>query len=259
MADPPSKPASAGQPFSLSAIGVPEPGPLEARREKVLYGLIGLFLLSLIIANVFAASKLIQIDLFGFHTVVVAAGILPYPLTFLVTDLISELYGQRRARWVVMVGFVVSVGLLALVEIGKAVTPLDPKQQEVFVAFFSSTTRAVSASMIAYLVAQVIDVQLFHFWKRLTKGRHLWLRNNGSTVGSQLVDTVVVTTVLFWGTSPPFMDGQVMGVAEIAPIIRDGFIFKAIVALIDTPLFYLGVRWLGPVVSDPTGSDPQRA
>ncbi len=259
MADAPSPSAPAAAALPLSAIGVPEPTPLEARREKVLYSLIGVFLLSLIVANTFAASKLIQIDLLGFHTVIVAAGILPYPLTFLVTDLISELYGARRARWVVMVGFVVSVGLVALVEIGRAVTPLDPAQQKIFTAFFSSTTRAVAASMAAYLVAQVIDVQLFHFWKRLTKGRHLWLRNNGSTVGSQLVDTVVVTTALFWGTSPPFMNGEVMGLAEIAPIIRDGFIFKAIVALIDTPLFYLGVAWLGPVVSDPPPADPPSA
>jgi uncharacterized integral membrane protein (TIGR00697 family) len=223
---------------------------IERRRELVYLGLVGTFLLALIVANVFAASKLIQIDL-GFHTVVVAAGILTYPITFLVTDLISEVYGKERAEMTVWIGLAVSVGLVALVQLGKAVPALDPVQQEQFSAFFSSTGRAVAASMCAYLVAQWIDVQLFHFWKRLTHGRHLWLRNNGSTIGSQLVDTIVVTTALFWGTSPPFMNGQVMGVDEIAPIIRDGFIFKGIVALLDTPLFYLGVAVLSRVLRSP--------
>jgi uncharacterized integral membrane protein (TIGR00697 family) len=157
------------------------------------------------------------------------------------------------------VGFVVSIGLLLFIEIGKAVPAFDPEQQKLFVGFFSSNTRAVTASMLAYLVAQFLDVRLFHWWKKVTGGRHLWLRNNGSTVGSQLVDTVIVTTVLFWGTSPPFMNGQVMGMAEIAPIIRDGFIFKAIVAGVDTPLLYLCVRWLRPQVPPEEPTPPRES
>lgn len=217
------------------------------RRERIFLVLVGLFLLALIVANVFAASKLISLDL-GFHTVVVAVGILPYPVTFLVTDLISELYGRERASFTVLVGFFVSVGLLLFIELGKRVPAFDPAQQELFARFFSTNVRAVAASMLAYLIAQFLDVRLFHWWKKVTRGRHLWLRNNGSTVGSQLVDTVVVTTVLFLGTSPPFMEGKTMGMQEIAPIIRDGFLFKAIVALLDTPLFYLGVHLLRPRV-----------
>lgn len=214
-----------------------------SRSEKVYVSLLGTFLLCLIVANVFAASKLVQIPL-GFHTVTVAAGILPYPITFLVTDLLSELYGRKRANFAVILGFVMSLGLLLFIEIAKWVPPLDPVQQEGFESFFATNTRAVLASMLAYLVAQFLDVRLFHFWKDLTDGKHLWLRNNGSTVGSQLMDTVLVTTVLFWGTSPPFMNGATMGMADIAPIIRDGFIFKAIVALLDTPLLYLFVHLL---------------
>lgn len=220
-----------------------------SRRERVFLVLVGVFLLALIVANVFAASKLIRIDL-GFHVIVVAVGILPYPVTFLVTDLISELYGRERANFTVLVGFGVSVGLLLFIEVAKLTPGYDAAQQEAFAGFFSSNTRAVAASMLAYLVAQLLDVRVFHWVKRLTKGRHLWLRNNGSTVGSQLMDTVIVTTVLFWGTSPAFMEGRPMGMADIGPIIRDGFVFKAIVALIDTPLLYLFVRLLGPSAAD---------
>ncbi|MCP4504136.1 MAG: queuosine precursor transporter [Deltaproteobacteria bacterium] len=120
-------------------------------------------------------------------------------------------------------------------------TSLVPVHQENFDDFFTSNTRAITASMLAYVVAQLLDVRLFHFWKNLTQGRHLWLRNNGSTFGSQLVDTVLVTAILFWGTALPGQSGT-YGLSEIAPLIRDGFIFKAIVALIDTPLLYLAVE-----------------
>lgn len=219
--------------------------PSYPRSEKAFLAVAAAFLLALIVANVFAASKLVVIRL-GFHDVIVAAGILAYPVTFLATDLISELWGRKRADFVVIVGLGVSLGLLVFIEVGRWVPSLNEEMDKVFVGFFSSSTRAILASMIAYLVAQLLDVRLFHFWKEKTKGKHLWLRNNGSTVGSQLVDTVLVTTILFWGVTPPGAQGA-MGVAEIAPIIRDGFIFKAIVAAIDTPLLYLCVRLLRPL------------
>lgn len=222
--------------------------PAYPRSEKAFLAVAAAFLLALIVANVFAASKLVVIHL-GFHDVIVAAGILAYPVTFLATDLISELWGRKRADFVVIVGLGVSLGLLVFIEIGRWVPALNVEMDSVFVGFFSSSTRAILASMIAYLVAQLLDVRLFHFWKEKTKGKHLWLRNNGSTVGSQLVDTVLVTTILFWGVTPPGATAP-MGVGEIAPIIRDGFIFKAIVAAIDTPLLYLAVRLLRPFVDE---------
>jgi uncharacterized integral membrane protein (TIGR00697 family) len=218
------------------------------RSEKIFVMLVGFFVLALLMANVFAASKIIRVMSVGDWDMIVAVGILAYPVTFLVTDLISELYGRARANFTVLVGFAVSIGMLAMIEIAKVVEAIDPEQQRVFLAFFQTNVRAVAASMLAYVVAQFLDVRLFHFWKDLTEGKHLWLRNNGSTVGSQLVDTVLVTTVLFYGSSPPFMNGAVMGMPEIWPIIVSGFAFKALVALADTPLIYLGVRLLRPHV-----------
>jgi len=205
--------------------------PSRAEQLYVLFG--GVFFLALVVANVFAAQKLIVVDL-GFHKLVVAGGILAYPVTFLITDLISEVFGKRRADAVVVTGFVLSLGLLAFIEIGRAVPALTVEQQQAYDAYFTSNTRAILASMVAYVVAQLLDVRLFHFWKRLTNGRHLWLRNNGSTVGSQLVDTVLVTVILFYGV-------ELSGGTTIGTMIRDGFIFKAIVALVDTPLLYVCV------------------
>ena len=104
------------------------------------------------------------------------------------------------------------------------------------------TDPAVFASMVAYLIAQFIDIRIFHFWKRLTKGKHLWLRNNGSTIISQLVDTasvlflLCITGVIEWSRFPG--------------LLENGFIFKVMVAFLDTPLFYLGVWYLKPKVHD---------
>ena len=117
-----------------------------------------------------------------------------------------------------------------------------PVSDETYAAAFSNTWRVIAASMLAYLFAQFFDVRLFHFWKRLTKGRHLWLRNNASTVFSQLLDSVLVVLVLFSG---------VWGVEQMVATMFDLWLFKAMVALVDTPLFYLGTWWLKRASSRP--------
>jgi len=101
-------------------------------------------------------------------------------------------------------------------------------------AVFRNAWRIIAASMIAYLFAQFVDVRIFHFWKKLTNGKHLWLRNNGSTIASQLIDTTLVISILF------------LGVWDMNQIIRgifDGWLFKMLMAFIDTPIIY-GVIYL---------------
>ena len=105
---------------------------------------------------------------------------------------------------------------------------------------------AVAASMIAYLLAQLCDVRLFHFWKSLTKGKHLWLRNNLSTVVSQLVDTTAIMTVLYFANN---LGSSIQSISDLVGLIFASYIFKVLVALFDTPLFYLGVWALKDKVS----------
>lgn len=223
------------------------------RREKVYLALAALFIASLLIANIitfklFTVPLPLGMRLFGQTAVVLAAGILPYPVTFLVTDLISELYGPRRADAVVWAGFFVSLYVLLILRLGAWVPPFGteahtPEQvQALYEGVFGQSSRAIVASMIAYLVAQLFDVRAFHFWKRLTAGRHLWVRNNGSTIASQLLDTLLVITILFY---------HVLPLATIVQIIVASYIFKVLFALLDTPFFYLGVRWLTPLVGHP--------
>lgn len=172
---------------------------------------------------------------FGLYTFEISVGILPYPVTFLVTDIISEIYGKARADAVVKAGLIASVFVMAFVLLADFVpqTAWSPVSDEVFHQVFGLYGPAVFASMTAYLTAQFIDIRVFHFWKRLTGGRHLWLRNNASTMFSQLVDTATVllllcaTKTIAWGRFPD--------------LLLNGYLFKVLVAAVDTPFFYLSV------------------
>ena len=181
------------------------------------------------------ANKFVTVDL-GFKVFVVSAGILPYPITFLVTDLISELYGQKKANRAVASGFIASIFVLIFLWLGGifSAIPDSVVSDQTYNAVFRNAWRIIAASMVAYLIAQFIDVRIFHFWKKLTKGKHLWLRNNGSTIASQLVDTTLVICILFIG---------VWDFKQIFNGIIDGWLFKMLIALIDTPIIY-GVIYL---------------
>lgn len=218
--------------------------PLQGRAETLYLLLASLFIGALVVCNLIANKFLtVELGLFGYSkTFILSAGALPYPLTFLVTDLLSEIYGRKRANRVVACGFVTSLFVLGTLWLGHQFPAIEdsPVNDEVYLAAFQNAWRVIAASMSAYLVAQIVDIRVFHFWKRLTRGKHLWLRNNASTVFSQLVDSTLVVLVLFWG---------VKSGPEMRAIILDLWLFKALVALCDTPLFYLTTgaaeRWLG--------------
>ena len=207
----------------------------EGRRREALYLyliLAGVFISLLVSCNLIF-QKFISWEPFGWYRFEISVGLIPYPLTFLVTDLISEIYGRKKANMVVVVGLIcaVIVGLIVyLAEIGPAIEN-SPVSDETFSTVFGLTGVAVSASMAAYLIAQFIDIRLFHFWKGLTKGKHLWLRNNFSTILSQLVDTSVVLLLLCSFEALPW--------SIFWTLFISGFLFKVIVAALDTPLFYL--------------------
>ena len=198
-------------------------------KEQFYIFLSAIFIASLVTCNLIA-NKFVTVDL-GFKVFIVSAGILPYPLTFLVTDLISELYGQKKANLVVFSGFVASMFVLLFLWLGGQFNaiPSSIVNDDIYNSVFQNAWRIIAASMIAYLFAQFIDVRIFHFWKRLTNGKHLWLRNNGSTIASQLVDTTLVVMILFVG---------VWESDQIISAIIDGWLFKMLMAAIDTPIIY---------------------
>lgn len=230
------------------------------RAELAYTVLCTLFCVVLVLTNI-VGVKLFAVPIpaflegiFGANPVTLTSGILSYPITFLCTDLVSELWGRAKANFMVVMGFVMSLLMLGIVELAKALPPspiwsnplqdqLGPMDmQGVFQIAFHTPGVLLGASMTAYLVAQLFDVRLYHFWWKLTGGRHMWIRNNGSTAVSQLVDTIIVNSIflhfafrLEWG--------------QIGSIILAVYLFKLALAALDTPLIYLGRhllrRWLG--------------
>lgn len=203
-----------------------------AQRIYLILG--ALFISALVVSNLIF-QKFFYWDFFGIYTFEISVGILPYPITFLITDIISEMYGRKKANDIVTAGIFASFFslLIVLVSDGVPATTWSPINDSLFNTVFGATAIAVVASMLAYLFAQYIDVAAFHFWKRKTKGKHLWIRNNFSTLFSQLIDTATVLFLLcFFGKIEWVLFG---------PLLLSGYLFKAMIALVDTPFMYAAV------------------
>ncbi len=230
---------------------------IAVRREVVFVILSGLFLGTLAVLNILGISR--QIDLsFNIGSVkipfVVFVGVLPYPLTFLCTDFISELFGKKRANMVVWVGLALNIWVLFILWLGGVLPPhttLGPDglpdishPDRTYFQIRKWTTMATMASMIAYLTAQLVDVQIFHYIKRRTRGRALWLRNNGSTLTSQMVDSIAVILITYFFTDAMSISPGETVAHGLIILILSNYVFKMTAALVDTLPFYIGTRWL---------------
>jgi uncharacterized PurR-regulated membrane protein YhhQ (DUF165 family) len=232
---------------------------LQERRERVFLVLAGTFLCAMTLLNVIGITRFVQLG-----PMALAVGVLPYPLTFLCTDLVCELYGKSRANFLVSVGLGLNFFILFILFLGNSIpsvpdasmppwqilqlaAPVSLPNGELvedsvglYQLIYATTSGAVFASMLAYIAAQYCDVQLFHFWKRVTRGKHLWVRNNFSTLMSQMVDSVMVITVTFGAA---FLRDEIT-LKALFILIGSNYLFKATVALLDTGPFYLCVHYL---------------
>jgi uncharacterized integral membrane protein (TIGR00697 family) len=223
------------------------------RRERVFLLIAGLFLGTLGIINILGVSRFVDLSFScGNWTIpmIVPVGVLPYPITFLCTDIICEFYGKQRANLIVWIGLIVNIWILFILWLGGYLPPDVPLEPSTGLpapthsdyAFYNIrifTAGSVFGSMLAYLVAQFLDVHLFHFWKKLTQGKHLWLRNNASTIISQLFDTVIVTSIVFYFTNAIKHDQD--EISQLTTLILCSYTFKVIAALLDTLPFYVAV------------------
>lgn len=202
--------------------------------DRIYLVLAALFITALVVSNLIF-QKFFYWDFFGIYTFKISVGILPYPITFLITDIVSEVYGNKKANRMVTVGIFASFFSLLIVLLADAAPAMaeSPINDELFTKVFGATAVAVFASMTAYLLAQYFDIKIFHFWKRVTKGKHLWLRNNFSTFLSQFVDTF---TVLFLLCSFGKISWNLFGT-----LLLSGFLFKILIAAFDTPFLYAAV------------------
>jgi len=241
---------------------------LHRRRETLFLVFAGIFLGTLAMLNILGITRFIKLFeisqadgtpamMWGVPLVfAVAVGVLPYPITFLCTDFISELYGRRRANTVVWIGLLLNLWVVAVLWLGGwlpgfeardaagALIPDAGGREPVFYEVRALAFGAVTASMIAYLIAQLVDVHVFHFWKRLTRGKHLWLRNNGSTLVSQLVDTTAVILITHFYAQVLPVDNGLPIWPQLFVFIATGYVFKLVAAGLDTVPFMIGTRYL---------------
>jgi uncharacterized integral membrane protein (TIGR00697 family) len=204
-------------------------------RLKLFLTLTGIFISALLVGDLIG-GKLIEVDLLG-YALTLSVGIIPFPITFLLTDLLNEFYGKKAARTVTWIGFGMACFTFAILTVALAL-PWAPFTQAAdypgmsqphFDNVFGGSRRILLASLVAYLLSQFADIAIFHLIKQRTSNRFLWLRATGSTVVSQLIDTVVIQTLAWWGVVP----------AEKLPgLIASSYAVKVVVAIALTPLIY---------------------
>ncbi len=205
--------------------------------QRLYFFLSSIFITALVVSNLifqkFFSWYPFNFEVFGIKLFELSVGVLPYPITFLITDIISEIFGKRKANQVVIMGIVASIFSIGLLLLGDVLpaNSTSPIDDETFNLVFSASPLAVFASMTAYLIAQFLDIRIYHFWKQLTKGKYLWLRNNFSTFSSQIIDSTTVIALLC------FFD--ILTWDLFLGLVLSSIIFKIIVAIIDTPLLYL--------------------
>lgn len=204
------------------------------RMELIFISFCTIFASMLTICNLMC-QKFFQLNFFGLYTFEISVAMIPYPLTFLITDVVSEVYGKKKAEMVVFGGIIASLVSVVVVAIADYVpqTSWSPVDDATFHNVFQVYHVAMGASLLASFVAQFIDIRIFHFWKDYTNGRHLWLRNNCSTMSSQIIDTFIVNFMLSCS--------GLLSWDLLMPVILASVTIKVIFAFLDTPFFYIGV------------------
>ncbi|PQJ21139.1 queuosine precursor transporter [Tenacibaculum sp. SG-28] len=206
------------------------------KAQQIYLILAALFIASLVTSNLIFQKFFywypIDLAIFDVKLFEISVGLLPYPLTFLITDILSEIYGKKKANQVVIAGIFASFFSLGIIYIAMEVPAINwsPVNDNTFTQVFGATPLAVFASMMAYLFAQFIDIRVYHFWKKFTNGKHLWLRNNFSTFTSQFIDTLTVLLLL--------CSFEIIAWDKFLGLLMSGVLFKIVIAALDTPLLY---------------------
>ncbi len=213
---------------------------LSERDLMILLILSGMFGAVLVYANISAGVKFIEFNI-GLLSLIVPAGTIAYAITFAITDIVDEVYGKKGALYIVWGGLAAELVMLLLIGVDKVLPPVEADYApppELFDEVFSPQYRIVVASIAAYLVSQHHDVWAFWMWRKATGGRHLWLRNNASTIVSQLIDSAIFITLAF---------GAPGALGAVVNMIFSMWLAKVLIALVDTPFVYLGVNLVSRV------------
>lgn len=242
------------------------------KRDALFLTLTGVFLTALVLGNVIGTTKFVTIFSVELplwlqniipalirnestYVMSVPAGVIAYPFTFIATDLISELFGRKKAQLVVWVGFFMNIFMLFLMTVNYWLPNSAGVSGglDLFEGVYRFMIGNTLASMIAYLIAQSVDVRVFHYLKRKTKGKKLWLRNNVSTMFSQLIDSTAILTILFLFGN---LGENINTVGALVLLILNSYLFKFLFAIIDTPIVYAFVHFFKDYNEDVQVTEP---
>ena len=202
----------------------------KTRKDFVFVILAGIFITNAVTAELIG-GKLIEIGPF-----VMSIGILPWPIVFLTTDLINEYFGEKGVKKLSLITacLIAYAFVILLIAIGiPAAKGISPVSDEQFHAVFGQSMWIIVGSIIAFMFSQLIDVTVFWFFKNKTGDKKIWLRTTGSTIISQLFDSFIVLGIAFW------LPGKINFDTFITSALT-GYTFKLIIAIVLTPLIYLG-------------------
>ncbi len=218
-------------------------------RQKVFLVLAALQVTAIIVANMIGV-KLFSIDLAGIpveHT----AGMLPFPITFLLTDLLNEFYGKKAARMVAWIAFGMAIFAFLLVLVARALPILEgipgTADERSFENVFGGSMWMTLCSIVAFLLGSLLDIGIFGFFKRITHGKMVWLRATGSTVVSQLFDSFVIT-ILYFQVVQGLLGGEVASIDFVLRTALTGYLLKFAIAVVLTPAIYGGRYFLRKAV-----------
>ncbi len=201
-----------------------------SRTNRLYMILSGIFLTALLTAEL-TGGKLIELRLSSEWTFIMTIGVIPFPVTFLITDIINEYYGKKGIRFITFLGMAVVMLAFVIIYIDMSIpaSPVSPVTDEMFNGVFGLSARIIAGSLTAYLIGQLIDIYVFFWIRQKTKEKLLWLRATGSTVISQLIDSFVVLFIAFYGQ---------LAVGQILNIGLTNYIYKFVIAVGLTPFIY---------------------
>ena len=202
-------------------------------RQRLYIYLCAIFLTALLVGDTIGAKLFTVAIPFGFTTLqaTLSVGAIWFPITFLLTDVINEFYGSAGARFVTFLGFWMAIFAFVVILCARQIpaASFSPVKQDAFNNVLGNANRIFIASLIAYVIGQLVDIAIFQSAKRLTQSRHIWLRSTGSTLISQLIDTLVVTYVAFYGQ---------LTTTELHRAAVTSYVVKVLLAIGLTPVIY---------------------
>ncbi len=217
----------------------------EERPQIIFMFLSSIFITSLILTNIVGGK------FFNIYDMQISCSLVTYPLTFIITDIISEVYGEYKANTLVKNGFLISILITIVIWIANIlpIHPESPVNQKSFSQIFGLMPGLVFGSMIAYLFSQFIDIKLFEIFRKIAP-KHLWIRNNCSTIISQFIDTIMVVTIslVIWPMIDKNCSIDSITFKTWLFIVFGQYLSKAIMALLDTPFVYIGVYYIKKII-----------